>query len=133
MALLWAFFFSEAKCFCLFDLILYVHSTIFQLCGTVLPGLMRQNVKLSSFGRGKHGEGGGRGRGKSWLALSDVVKIFFVFKNLAAILLSAMQAFEQFWLRATLVWCCFEIRPEVKEEENDVSSNGWHYLMAHSF
>ena len=24
--------------FCLFDLILYVHSTIFQLCGTVLPG-----------------------------------------------------------------------------------------------
>ena len=26
-------------CFvCLFDLFLYVHSTIFQLCGTVLPG-----------------------------------------------------------------------------------------------
>ena len=24
---------------CLFDLILYVHSTIFQLCGTCLPGL----------------------------------------------------------------------------------------------
>ena len=24
--------------FCLFVLILYVHSTIFQLCGTVLPG-----------------------------------------------------------------------------------------------
>ena len=24
---------------CLFDLILYVHSTIFQLCGTKLPGL----------------------------------------------------------------------------------------------
>ena len=24
--------------FCLFDLILYVHSTIFQLCGTFLPG-----------------------------------------------------------------------------------------------
>ena len=24
---------------CLFDLILYVHSTIFQLCGTGLPGL----------------------------------------------------------------------------------------------
>ena len=24
--------------FCLFDLILYVHSTIFQLCGTILPG-----------------------------------------------------------------------------------------------
>ena len=24
--------------FCLFDLFLYVHSTIFQLCGTVLPG-----------------------------------------------------------------------------------------------
>ena len=24
--------------FCLFDLILYVHSTIVQLCGTVLPG-----------------------------------------------------------------------------------------------
>ena len=23
---------------CLFDMILYVHSTIFQLCGTVLPG-----------------------------------------------------------------------------------------------
>ena len=26
-------------CLILFDLILYVHSTIFQLCGTVLPGL----------------------------------------------------------------------------------------------
>ena len=26
-------------CFVLFDLILYVHSTIFQLCGTGLPGL----------------------------------------------------------------------------------------------
>ena len=26
-------------CFCLFDLNLYVHSTIFQLCGTGLPGL----------------------------------------------------------------------------------------------
>ena len=25
--------------FCLFDLVLYVHSTIFQLCGTCLPGL----------------------------------------------------------------------------------------------
>ena len=25
-------------CFCLFDLILYVHSTIFQLCGTVFLG-----------------------------------------------------------------------------------------------
>ena len=25
--------------FCLFDLFLYVHSTIFQLCGTGLPGL----------------------------------------------------------------------------------------------
>ena len=24
---------------CLFDMILYVHSTIFQLCGTGLPGL----------------------------------------------------------------------------------------------
>ena len=24
---------------CLFDLILYIHSTIFQLCGTGLPGL----------------------------------------------------------------------------------------------
>ena len=24
--------------FVLFDLILYVHSTVFQLCGTVLPG-----------------------------------------------------------------------------------------------
>ena len=24
---------------CLFDFILYVHSTIFQLCGTGLPGL----------------------------------------------------------------------------------------------
>ena len=24
---------------CLFDLILYVHSTLFQLCGTGLPGL----------------------------------------------------------------------------------------------
>ena len=35
---------SQGKCgivvfVCLFDLILYVHSTIFQLCGTVLPGL----------------------------------------------------------------------------------------------
>ena len=32
--------FSEvgSRNFCLFDLILYVHSTIFQLCGTVLPG-----------------------------------------------------------------------------------------------
>ena len=28
-----------AALFCLFDLFLYVHSTIFQLCGTVLPGL----------------------------------------------------------------------------------------------
>ena len=28
---------SLSHCF-LFDLILYVHSTIFQLCGTVLPG-----------------------------------------------------------------------------------------------
>ena len=28
-----------ARCFVLFDLILYVHSTIFQLCGTGLPGL----------------------------------------------------------------------------------------------
>ena len=28
-----------ADLFCLFDLILYVHSTIFQLCGTGLPGL----------------------------------------------------------------------------------------------
>ena len=27
--------------FVLFDLILYVHSTIFQLCGTGLPGLNR--------------------------------------------------------------------------------------------
>ena len=34
------FFFCLFVCFvCLFDLILYVHSTIFQLCGTVLPGL----------------------------------------------------------------------------------------------
>ena len=31
--------FNEAFCFVLFDLILYVHSTIFQLCGTGLPGL----------------------------------------------------------------------------------------------
>ena len=29
---------DKCTCFCLFDLILYVHSTIFQLCGTVLPG-----------------------------------------------------------------------------------------------
>ena len=30
---------TEDFCFvCLFDFILYVHSTIFQLCGTVLPG-----------------------------------------------------------------------------------------------
>ena len=29
----------SASDFCLFDLILYVHSTIFQLCGTCLPGL----------------------------------------------------------------------------------------------
>ena len=28
-----------AEFVCLFDLILYVHSTIFQLCGTNLPGL----------------------------------------------------------------------------------------------
>ena len=28
----------DGKVFVLFDLILYVHSTIFQLCGTVLPG-----------------------------------------------------------------------------------------------
>ena len=27
------------ECLFLFDLILYVHSTIFQLCGTDLPGL----------------------------------------------------------------------------------------------
>ena len=37
--------------FDLFDLILYVHSTIFQLCGTVLPGfnqyLARINVPCS--------------------------------------------------------------------------------------
>ena len=32
--------FPKIHCFvCLFDLILYVHSTIFQLCGTGLPGL----------------------------------------------------------------------------------------------
>ena len=31
---------NPSFCFvCLFDLILYVHSTIFQLCGTGLPGL----------------------------------------------------------------------------------------------
>ena len=30
---------SVNEVFCLFDLILYVHSTIFQLCGTGLPGL----------------------------------------------------------------------------------------------
>ena len=30
---------SAKSLFCLFDLILYVHSTIFQLCGTGLPGL----------------------------------------------------------------------------------------------
>ena len=29
----------NSLCFILFDLILYVHSTIFQLCGTGLPGL----------------------------------------------------------------------------------------------
>ena len=28
----------QVSLFVLFDLILYVHSTIFQLCGTVLPG-----------------------------------------------------------------------------------------------
>ena len=28
---------------CLFDLILYVHSTIFQLCGTVLPGFWERS------------------------------------------------------------------------------------------
>ena len=30
---------AEKRCVILFDLILYVHSTIFQLCGTGLPGL----------------------------------------------------------------------------------------------
>ena len=31
---------GDQICFvCLFGLFLYVHSTIFQLCGTVLPGL----------------------------------------------------------------------------------------------
>ena len=30
---------KELGVFVLFDLILYVHSTIFQLCGTGLPGL----------------------------------------------------------------------------------------------
>ena len=29
----------KSSCLILFDLILYVHSTIFQLCGTGLPGL----------------------------------------------------------------------------------------------
>ena len=33
-----ALFFDADVFICLFDLILYVHSTIFQLCGTVLPG-----------------------------------------------------------------------------------------------
>ena len=32
------FVFFVAVFVCLFDLFLYVHSTIFQLCGTVLPG-----------------------------------------------------------------------------------------------
>ena len=46
------FFLNFVCCFvCLFDLILYVHSTIFQLCGTVLPGfnqyLARINVSCS--------------------------------------------------------------------------------------
>ena len=31
--------FNKFNFVCLFDLILYVHSTIFQLCGTGLPGL----------------------------------------------------------------------------------------------
>ena len=30
--------------FCLFDLVLYVHSTIFQLCGTVLPGFNKTKL-----------------------------------------------------------------------------------------
>ena len=30
---------EASRVFCLFDLILYIHSTIFQLCGTGLPGL----------------------------------------------------------------------------------------------
>ena len=33
------FLLQNSAGFCLFDLILYVHSTIFQLCGTGLPGL----------------------------------------------------------------------------------------------
>ena len=34
----WLLYFDRPFDF-LFDLILYVHSTIFQLCGTILPGL----------------------------------------------------------------------------------------------
>ena len=37
LGVLWRF--SRLVVICLFDLILYVHSTIFQLCGTNLPGL----------------------------------------------------------------------------------------------
>ena len=33
--------------FCLFDLILYVHSTIFQLCGTGLPGLNQYLARIN--------------------------------------------------------------------------------------
>ena len=35
----WIGLFVSIVFVCLFDFILYVHSTIFQLCGTVLPGL----------------------------------------------------------------------------------------------
>ena len=34
----WGKVLDKLNIFCLFDFILYVHSTIFQLCGTVLPG-----------------------------------------------------------------------------------------------
>ena len=33
--------------FCLFDLIFYVHSTIFQLCGTSLPGLNQYLARIN--------------------------------------------------------------------------------------
>ena len=39
MAILYKWGICKTVCLFLFDLILYVHSTIFQLCGTGLPGL----------------------------------------------------------------------------------------------
>ena len=58
---------------CLFDLILYVHSTIFQLCGTGLPGLSqylaRINVSCSRTQRSDAGEARTRGPSVSSQAL----------------------------------------------------------------